>query len=271
MKRYITILTVAIFVLSIFIKPVGLEACSAPVDSIKDPQQNYDHSTVVFIGEVVSAEEVGGEFGNIEITFSILKEYKGDVAGTVIIKTANSSAACGYDGVELFPAGSIWAMYPNDSFSTDIFDQNKKYESFEEAEAELNGFAKEKEVALCTLEYNPICGRIDTGIRCITTPCPSYDYETYSNQCFLDSKDAEFVHDGECGDEELDDGVVDSDNENISGDGVDMSDDMDDEDKSDNSDNETEDDLETKLETENLNFFQKIFFVIGNFFKTLFS
>ncbi len=36
---------------------------------------------------------------------------------------------------------------------------------------------------ICTFEYNPVCGQGDTGIRCITTPCPSSEWRTYSNTC----------------------------------------------------------------------------------------
>jgi hypothetical protein len=36
---------------------------------------------------------------------------------------------------------------------------------------------------MCTREYRPVCGHVDTGIRCVTTPCPSEEHETYSNAC----------------------------------------------------------------------------------------
>ena len=35
----------------------------------------------------------------------------------------------------------------------------------------------------CTQQYDPVCGLRDTGIRCITTPCPSSEWKTYSNSC----------------------------------------------------------------------------------------
>ncbi|CAN5122724.1 hypothetical protein BH11PSE14_BH11PSE14_00640 [soil metagenome] len=35
----------------------------------------------------------------------------------------------------------------------------------------------------CTREYSPVCATRDTGIRCITTPCPSSEQKTYSNGC----------------------------------------------------------------------------------------
>ncbi len=36
---------------------------------------------------------------------------------------------------------------------------------------------------LCTREYKPVCGEVDTGVRCIKEPCPSTERKTYSNAC----------------------------------------------------------------------------------------
>lgn len=36
---------------------------------------------------------------------------------------------------------------------------------------------------MCTREYRPVCADVDTGIRCITAPCPSTEKKTYSNGC----------------------------------------------------------------------------------------
>ncbi len=35
----------------------------------------------------------------------------------------------------------------------------------------------------CTQDYLPVCGLRDTGIRCVTTPCDSTEWKTYSNAC----------------------------------------------------------------------------------------
>jgi len=35
----------------------------------------------------------------------------------------------------------------------------------------------------CTMDYNPVCGSVDNGIRCIRAPCPSTNNKTYSNRC----------------------------------------------------------------------------------------
>jgi hypothetical protein len=36
---------------------------------------------------------------------------------------------------------------------------------------------------MCTREFVPVCGHVDTGIRCVTTPCQSEKHHTYGNAC----------------------------------------------------------------------------------------
>lgn len=36
---------------------------------------------------------------------------------------------------------------------------------------------------MCTMDYKPVCATRDTGVRCVTTPCPSTEHRTYSNGC----------------------------------------------------------------------------------------
>ena len=37
---------------------------------------------------------------------------------------------------------------------------------------------------ICTYDYTPVCATRDTGIRCVTSPCPgSQEQVTYSNAC----------------------------------------------------------------------------------------
>jgi hypothetical protein len=36
---------------------------------------------------------------------------------------------------------------------------------------------------VCTKEWRPVCGLRDTGVRCVTTPCPSWETKTYGNAC----------------------------------------------------------------------------------------
>ena len=41
----------------------------------------------------------------------------------------------------------------------------------------------EQRSPMCTREYMPVCAIRDTGVRCVTTPCPSNEQKTYSNGC----------------------------------------------------------------------------------------
>lgn len=36
---------------------------------------------------------------------------------------------------------------------------------------------------VCTRDYRPVCGLRDTGIRCVTQPCDSWETKTYGNAC----------------------------------------------------------------------------------------
>jgi hypothetical protein len=68
--------------------------------------------------------------------------------------------------------------------------------------------AKEKQVPVtctdprpqvCTMIYDPVCATRDTGVRCITTPCPSSEQVTKSSSCNAcsDPKVISYVK-GEC-------------------------------------------------------------------------
>jgi hypothetical protein len=36
---------------------------------------------------------------------------------------------------------------------------------------------------VCTKEWRPVCGLRDTGVRCVTGPCDSWEAKTYGNAC----------------------------------------------------------------------------------------
>jgi hypothetical protein len=41
----------------------------------------------------------------------------------------------------------------------------------------------EKRPQACTREYRPVCGEVDSGVRCIKAPCPSTEQRTFGNAC----------------------------------------------------------------------------------------
>lgn len=41
----------------------------------------------------------------------------------------------------------------------------------------------EERAQICTRDYRPVCATRDTGVRCITAPCPSSEQHTYANAC----------------------------------------------------------------------------------------
>ena len=52
---------------------------------------------------------------------------------------------------------------------------------------------------VCTAQYVPVCATRDTGVRCVTTPCPSTEQKTMGNSCSAcsDPKVVSYVK-GEC-------------------------------------------------------------------------
>jgi hypothetical protein len=40
-----------------------------------------------------------------------------------------------------------------------------------------------RQAQACTMIYAPVCAIVDTGIRCITAPCPSTKLVRFSNAC----------------------------------------------------------------------------------------
>ena len=50
-------------------------------------------------------------------------------------------------------------------------------------EATFHMKCSEPRPQICTREYRPVCATRDTGVRCVTTPCPSTELKTYSNGC----------------------------------------------------------------------------------------
>ncbi len=55
---------------------------------------------------------------------------------------------------------------------------------------------------LCTQDWLPVCGLRDTGVRCVTEPCDSWETKTFSNACTACAdKDVYGWRPGECEEE----------------------------------------------------------------------
>lgn len=53
------------------------------------------------------------------------------------------------------------------------------------AESQQQGFisCESPRPDICTREYRPVCGHVDTGTRCVSQPCESARHRTFSNAC----------------------------------------------------------------------------------------
>jgi hypothetical protein len=173
------------------------DACSVVAGFPGSVSDRYTRSEIVFVGTVQSVIQDRSVYGDYRIQFETSKVYKGDFDHAVIVMAAGSSAACGYDDAyEVFKKGTVWAIYADGSLRTSGVVGNTQYQSVTEAEAELDAVAQKPNI--CTMQYAPVCGRKDTGIRCVTTPCNSYEEKTYGNSCMLRADEAEYLHEGEC-------------------------------------------------------------------------
>jgi len=59
---------------------------------------------------------------------------------------------------------------------------------------------KDPRPQMCTKEYRPVCATRDTGVRCVTTPCPSTELVTKGNACTACADEKVFSYiEGACG------------------------------------------------------------------------
>ena len=80
-------------------------------------------------------------------------------------------------------------------------------ETFNEVPVNMENFVQcsTPRPEICYELYQPVCATRDTGIRCVTTPCPSTELATYSNDCKAcsDPSVMGFVVGGTCKDSAL--------------------------------------------------------------------
>jgi len=72
------------------------------------PSEGLSSSYAVFTGEVTNIEpNTATKFGGVEITLRVKKLWKGEIGAEVKVRTAGSSAACGYN----FAKGESYLVY----------------------------------------------------------------------------------------------------------------------------------------------------------------
>lgn len=200
---------IAVLLMSFFVTDTAL-ACKPGGNWPPAPKENIAQKDAVFIGTVQSISQDRSVNGEYRISFDVNHKYKGSMGDTVIVKAQSSSAACGYDaGYETFKKGSVWTIYATgnavEGYSTSSISVNTQHTTVALAVAAMTAAGvtapKDEAPTMCTMQYAPVCGKKDTGVRCVTTPCPSYENKTYGNSCQLAADKAEYLYDGECKDE----------------------------------------------------------------------
>jgi len=72
------------------------------------PAEGLSSAYAVFTGEVTTIEpNTATKFGGVEITLQVKEVWKGDIGAQVQVRTAGSSAACGYN----FVKGETYLVY----------------------------------------------------------------------------------------------------------------------------------------------------------------
>ena len=192
--------------MSFFITDTAM-ACKPGGNWPPTPKENIAQKDAVFIGTVQSVMQDRSVNGEYRISFAVNQKYKGSIGDTVTVKAQSSSAACGYDaGYETFKKGSVWVIYATgnavEGYSTSSISVNTEHTSVALAVASMTAAGvvatKDESPTMCTMQYAPVCGRKDTGVRCIKAPCPSFETKTYGNSCMLGADKAEYLYDGEC-------------------------------------------------------------------------
>lgn len=188
-----TLLLLALFA-SLTAAPTAF-ACSPAQNWPPSASENLASKDVAFIGTVTSIVQDKSLNGQYHITFAVDTTYKGSLEETVSVTAQSSSAACGYDdGYSSFKKGSVWAIYgmgnDADDYSTNSLSLNTSYKSVAAAKDALKDLGLtpvDDEPMMCTMIYQPVCGKAADGT-----------IKTYGNSCTLAAEKATFVSEGEC-------------------------------------------------------------------------
>ena len=81
----------------------------------------------------------------------------------------------------LFSAGLLLSCQSHKQAGTDAAPVSPPFVTAPESSTQTQ--CKSPRSQMCTREYRPVCATRDTGVRCVTTPCPSTEQVTKSNAC----------------------------------------------------------------------------------------
>lgn len=56
----------------------------------------------------------------------------------------------------------------------------------------------EPDAVICTADYNPVCAKASAQLACVTEPCPTHAYRTFSNACQAEAVDGMISFSGSC-------------------------------------------------------------------------
>ncbi len=107
-RTLLAVLTAVAFALAVLIQPPGRAyACSCLVSP--PAAEARDQSVAVFSGQVRSIIRQT-ESSQVEVVFDLAESWKGPLAPSLTLRTAGSSASCGYEFVE----GERYLVYANE-------------------------------------------------------------------------------------------------------------------------------------------------------------
>lgn len=81
----------------------------------------------------------------------------------------------------LFLFGGLISCQSHKQMSSDVIKTSPPTTS--EPENPASTICKSPRSQMCTRDYRPVCATRDTGVRCVTTPCPSTEQVTKPNSC----------------------------------------------------------------------------------------
>lgn len=137
------ILSLFILISLFFINTTVVNACSCVKPP--PPKELLEKSSAVFAGKVIDIytpeKTKTGENQYLKVTFDTSKIWKGPKNKKIVIKTNNSSAACGYT-FEKDQEYVVYASYnTNDTLFTSLCSGTSKYEYFDDYLLELGEYS----------------------------------------------------------------------------------------------------------------------------------